>query len=106
MRNKIITIWKNKWKIFEGLYNRLFMKDSPEIRKIVKERLAICQSNKCGLYDAKGEGDNVVMKGKPACGGCGCNASIKASCMSCHCFLADIGQEPLWKAIETTGENV
>lgn len=84
-------IWKNKWLILEGLWNRFLGKH----RKIVKERLDICKT--CRFYDKKGESDPVVFKGLPACGVCGCHLLTLLSCVrGCNCSLEDIGEEPLW----------
>ena len=66
--------------------------------KVAQERKTICQSNKCGHYDKLGEGDKAYIKGKPACGICGCNIKFLINSMESHCSLQDIGQEPLWKA--------
>ena len=58
----------------------------------------ICEKNDCGFYDHTGTSENVFIKGEPACGGCGCNKKLKTHCLSCHCYLQDIGKLPLWDA--------
>jgi hypothetical protein len=67
--------------------------------------LEICQKNECGFYDHKGVSEKVLLKGQPACAGCGCNAKFKTHCLSCHCYLKDIGKVPLWGAVMTEEEE-
>jgi hypothetical protein len=94
-------IWKNRKKIIEGFYNaHLNFTDRELIDKVSNERLAICRSNQCGLYDQFGTGMHAVIKGKESCGGCGCLLKEKTSCLSCECFLSELGQEPLWKEVK------
>lgn len=62
------------------------------------ERTRICKSNKCGHYDKDGSGPNAFVKGKPACGVCGCNIKFLTSLPESTCSLQDIEQEPLWKS--------
>lgn len=100
LKEKIQKIWENKEKIAEGLFNE-WLSSSKEVKEEIDRRVAICQSNECGHYDAEGIGDNVVVQGKPACGVCGCNIPTKPACMSCTCSLVDIGKNPLWGAIMT-----
>lgn len=96
--NKLKRIWKNRRQIIEGFYNRyLNFRERKTIRKVSNERLEICRTNKCGLYDEFGIGMLSAIPGKESCGGCGCLLKEKTSCLSCECFLSELGQEPLWK---------
>ena len=59
-------LWKNKWKILEGLKNRIFKKQYVE--KIYQERLLICTI--CPHLDE--EGDKCYVPGTaPCCSKCG-----------------------------------
>lgn len=97
---KLKTAWRLRKEIAEGFLN-VYTSHSEDIQKTIDERVAICQSNVCGHYDAAGTGDNVFLKGQPACGLCGCNVPAKPSCLSCTCTLRDIGKMPLWEAVLT-----
>jgi hypothetical protein len=97
---KLQTVWRSKEKIAEGFYN-VYINHDTDIQKTIEERIAICESNQCGYYDAAGTGERVALKGQPACGLCGCNKKLKAGCLSCRCALADIGKIPLWEAVLT-----
>lgn len=90
--------WKNKGKIAEGFYN-VYVSQNKEIQAEILRRKAICESNVCGYYDAKGETEKVLLPGKPACSLCGCNIPAKPACMHCSCTLAEIGETPLWEGI-------
>lgn len=68
------------------------------MERIAEKRLKICQSNKCRLYDARGEFPITFVKGKPACGACGCNAKWLTHSLSSDCSLRFQGKEPLWVA--------
>jgi hypothetical protein len=102
-RENLLRIWKSKNQILEGIVNKVFKQD--HIEEIAKERLALCQSNVCGMYDADGSSERAVQKGQPACAGCGCNLDYKTRCMSCHCHLQDIGEHPLWVAVISPAEE-
>lgn len=96
MWKKLKRVVSNIGYIISGTWNTLF--PSLYVKNIAKKRSEICQKNTCGYYDKTGHGANVVLKGKPACGGCGCNEKIKTHCLSCECFLSELGLTPLWKA--------
>lgn len=93
-KENLLRIWKNKNQILEGIVNKVFTQD--HIEEIANERLAICESNLCGLYDKDGSSERAVVKGKASCAGCGCALEFKTRCLSCHCHLKDEGQHPLW----------
>jgi len=76
-------------KILNGVFNYFF---GSRIRR--RQRMAICTG--CEYYDQKGEGEKVVLKGKPACSICGCNVKLLTSCTDCVCSREDIGLTPLW----------
>lgn len=96
--NKLMTAWRNRSQIAEGVYNT-YIEHRAEIKEEAARRLAICESNVCGYWDATGTHEKLFVKGQPGCTGCGCNGALKTACMSCTCYLADIGKEPLWSAI-------
>lgn len=103
MGAKLKTIWKNRNKIFEGVWNTWFPKTF--IEKIAKRRTAICELNRCGFYDALGVSEKAVMKGKPTCSSCGCRIEYKTRVLSVYCSLGDIRQEPLWNIEMTEKEE-
>ena len=92
--HKIQEVWKNKWKILSGIWNSKF--GTKEIKSIAETRLSICQSNKCGFYDAEGKSENTFIKGEPACGVCGCNIKFLVNSLESKCSLQELGKEPLW----------
>lgn len=100
LKEKLQKAWDNRAQIAEGLYNT-YISHSQEIKDEAARRRSICQSNECGLYDVEGITEKVVVKGKESCAGCGCTLELKTHCMSCDCYLKDIGQEPRWIAILT-----
>ena len=84
-------LWENKWKILEGLNNRLFKKQY--IEKIYQERFFICSV--CPHFDEKG--DKCYVPGTaPCCSKCGCELATKLRSLSCGC-----GDEenPRWNAV-------
>jgi len=97
---KIQTAWKNKEDILEGFKNRTLKKE--HIEEIAAERLKICKSNVCGVYDPTGSSKKAVLKGTESCGDCGCNLSLKTRCLHCKCPLG------YWKAIidEETSQKI
>lgn len=96
--------WENKEAIAEGLYNT-YVSNNHAIKEEAARRLAICQANTCGFWDSTGTHQNLVVKGQPGCTGCGCNGQYKTAAMSSHCYLKDIGKEPLWDAIMTPDQE-
>ena len=99
----LLKVWKSKGQILEGIVNKVFKQD--HIEEISAERMSICASNLCGMYDADGSSERAVVKGKPACAGCGCSLELKTRCLSCHCHLKDLNQHPLWDMIVTPAEE-
>jgi hypothetical protein len=84
-------LWKNKWKILEGLLNRLF--PNAYVERIYKERLDICMQ--CPSLDL--DGDKCYVPGTaPCCGECGCELATKLRSLSSEC-----GDEknPKWHAV-------
>lgn len=103
LKEKIQKAWENKGTIIEGFYNA-YIASNKEIKEEAIRRLEICRTNNCGFYNPKGlnnEYMKAVFPGKESCGGCGCDAYAKCHAMSAHCFLKDIGKEPLWDSIMT-----
>lgn len=76
------------------MWNTLF--PSQYIKKIAITRGKICEG--CVHYDKYGESEKAFVKGKPACGICGCNIRLKTHCLSCDCALKDIQFIPWWKS--------
>lgn len=94
---RLKEVWQNKQKILQGISNYLLEKiGQGKASKMAKNRILICQSNKCGFYDKFGESSKVFIKGKPACGVCGCNIKLLTHSQDSKCSLWEIGQEPLW----------
>jgi len=102
-QENLLRIWKSKGQILEGIVNKVFKRE--HIEEIALERLALRESNVCGMYDADGSSERAVVKGKPACAGCGCQLEFKTRCMSCYCHLQDIGQHPLWVGVISPAEE-
>lgn len=102
-QENLIRIWKSKGQILEGVVNKVFA--NKDIEEIAKERQAICATNLCGYYDPDGSSERAAIKGEPACAGCGCSLNLKPFCLSCHCYLKDIGQHPLWEAVVSPVEE-
>jgi hypothetical protein len=98
--DKLAKAWQNRNQIAEGFYN-LYISHRESIKEEAARRLSICESNQCGYWDATGTHENLFVKGEPGCTGCGCNGKLKTACMSCHCYLRDIGKMPLWDAVMT-----
>jgi hypothetical protein len=77
MANKIIAIWKERKKIFEGMKNALIYDEYVE--DIAGQRLAVCndcehKGNKC-----------AVPKTGPCCNLCGCSLTFKTRSLSSAC---------------------
>lgn len=91
LKNNIISIWKSKGQIIEGITNSIFKKE--DVEEIAIHRLKICVA--CKLYDAEGTGC-MVPGTQPCCneklGGCGCSLSLKTRSLSSDC------PKGLWKA--------
>lgn len=83
-------IWKNKYKILEGLKNKLFKKQ--DVEDVAEFRMNICRG--CEHLDT--EGSNCTVPGtQPCCGKCGCSLSLKTRSLSLSCPL----DNPKWDAI-------
>lgn len=98
LKKNIITIWKNKGQILEGVMNSVFKKE--DVEEIATERMNICRN--CHLYDTQGYGC-LVPGTHPCCneknGGCGCSLEFKTRSLSSDCPLNK------WKAILTQEEE-
>lgn len=97
-----MTIWKNKWKILEGIwYNHIVFHFNKThwAKKLVEERRTICST--CKYLDRYGLSERVVLKGKPACSLCGCNIQEKTACLSCECPIEDF---PKWKGVKVKND--
>ncbi len=98
LRDILQKAWENKGDIVKGFYNA-YIHCTPELQAEAQKRIGICRQNTCGWWDEKGVMERTVLKGQEACGGCGCQLQAKAHNMQLQCYLGDIGQEPLWKAV-------
>jgi hypothetical protein len=105
LKEKLQAAWNNRGQISEGFYNA-YVSCGEEIKQEALRRLEICRSNKCGFHDATGKSEKAVFKGKESCGGCGCDLWAKVHAMSAHCYLKDIGQEPLWEDIVSRDQEL
>ncbi len=99
---KLLTIWKNKWKIVEGIRYTWF--PNKYVEAIAQKRVAICKTNQCGHYEEKGVSDICVKKGSGCCNLCGCNDFYKGRSLSSACSLKEQGKYPLWD-VEMTEEE-
>lgn len=97
---KLNKIWKSRYKILEGIwYNHIvffFNKTHWAFREVNKRR-NIC--SECPNLDKEGVGENVVIRGKPNCGVCGCVITELTACLSCKCSLSEIEESPKWDSI-------
>lgn len=90
----LITIWKEKGNIIEGIRNSIFTRQDVEI--IADKRMETC--NFCEHIDHKG--DNCLAPGtQPCCAKCGCKLSWKTRSLSSECPLGK------WKAEVTQQEE-
>jgi hypothetical protein len=97
-RKKLLEIFQNRGKIWEGLRNKYFKKE--HVEAVYEERMEICRS--CNNYDVTGSG--CALPGtQPCCnentGGCGCSLSIKLRSLSTDCPLGK------WKALMSQKEE-
>lgn len=101
LRKNILTIWKNKNAIIEGIKNSVFKIE--DVEQIATYRLDVCKG--CSLYDESGEGC-MVPGTSPCCnilkGGCGCSLSFKTRALSSACPHPD---GPKWEAELTEDEE-
>lgn len=98
IKENLITIWKNKGQILEGITNNIFKKE--DVEAIALFRMNICQG--CTLYDFAGTGC-MVPGTNPCCnqdlGGCGCSLNFKTRSLSSSCPLGK------WEAELTQDEE-
>lgn len=83
---KIKKIWKNKFKILEGMwFNHIvfFFNKKHWALKLVKNRREICKA--CPHLDKEGKSEEVIIPGFPACGICGCNIKEMTASLSYSC---------------------
>lgn len=95
--NKLKKVWKSKTKILEALwFNHVIFLINPRhwAKREVLKRRDVCKG--CPFIDKEGKGENIVIKGKPGCGICGCNIYELTACISCDCSYEE---SPKWKAL-------
>lgn len=98
LSKNVLTIWKNKGLILEGVINNIFKKE--DVEEIAQHRMQIC--NECALLDVQGDG--CMVKGtQPCCderkGGCGCSLGFKTRSLSSECPLKK------WEAVLSEEEE-
>ncbi len=103
LKEKLQIAWENRSKIAEGLYNTYISHDA-DIKTEAARRLSLCKENLCGFWD-EGTNSRLMVKGKGGCILCRCEGEYKTHCMSCHCSLKDIGEEPRWEALLTKEQD-
>ena len=93
----LISIWKNKGKILEGIKNSIFKKK--HVEEIAAERLELCKA--CPHIDTKGTTCDVPGTA-PCCGLCGCTLYLKTRSLSSDCPLEF---NKRWEAVLTEEEE-
>lgn len=89
-------IWKEKFKIIDGVIHAIFK--NKKVEAIAEYRLSLCKT--CPLIDI--EGDHCEVKGtQPCCGECGCSLKLKLRSMSSRC---DKPGDSRWPELETKEE--
>jgi hypothetical protein len=97
MAKTLMEVFHNRKKIFEGIKNSIFTKDTVE--KIAHERALVCRD--CPEKDIKG--DKCFVPGTaPCCGVCGCKLAWKLRALSEECPHPN---GPKWPAILTPEEE-
>jgi hypothetical protein len=101
LKKNILTIWKNKGQILEGIKNSVFVKE--DVETIAQQRMQIC--NDCALLNMQGDG--CMLPGtQPCCdetkGGCGCSLKLKTRSLSSSCPHPD---GPKWGAVMNENEE-
>ena len=87
----LLTVWKNRDQILEGILNKIFTKE--HVEEVALERLAICRE--CEFY-----GNACLLPGtEPCCSICGCCLELKTRSLSSDC------PEHKWDAIMTEEEE-
>ena len=76
----IITIWKEKGKIMEGILNYIFTRE--DVEDVARERMTIC--TECEHLDKIGKSCEVRGT-KPCCALCGCSLRFKIRSLSSDC---------------------
>ena len=90
----VIKIWKEKDKILEGIFNKIFKK--ADVEHIAAERMEICST--CPELDTEGSKCMVPGTG-PCCGLCGCSLSLKTRALSASC------DDKRWEAVLSENEQ-
>ena len=97
VKNKLVQLYKNKGKIYEGLKNSIKKNDFVEI--VATARFEICKT--CPHIDLKG--DNCMVPGtQPCCSKCGCSLGMKTRSLSSDCGDEEL---PRWFAVLSQEEE-
>lgn len=98
LKENLITIWKNKGQILEGITNNIFKQE--DVEAVAQVRMNVCQG--CTLYDIEGTGC-IAPGTQPCCnkdkGGCGCSLKFKVRSLSSDC------PKGKWEAVMTQAEE-
>ena len=90
----IITIWKEKGKIMEGILNYIFTRE--DVEDVARDRMKVCKE--CDKIDLKGKTCEVYGT-KPCCSLCGCSLRFKTRALSSDC------PEGKWESLMTQQEE-
>ena len=78
--NNLINAFGNLDKIYEGIKNKVFVKE--DVEQIANIRWNICTN--CDFFDTKGT-HCAVPGTQPCCADCGCILNLKVRSLSSHC---------------------
>ena len=78
--NNLINAFGNLDKIYEGIKNKVFVKE--DVEQIANIRLNICTN--CDFFDTKGT-HCAVPGTQPCCADYGCILNLKVRSLSAHC---------------------
>jgi hypothetical protein len=93
MKN-LLTIWKHKGQILEGIRNNIFKQE--DVEEVAAYRNEVC--GRCSFVDHTGHA--CAMPGsQPCCAECGCALVLKTRAMTASC------PRGYWEAILTDAEE-
>ena len=83
----LLSIWKSRNQILEGIANSVFKKE--DVEEVSRERMKICESCPSGLYAISGAEACSIPFSHPCCneakGGCGCSLYVKTRSLATSC---------------------
>ena len=83
--NNLINAFGNLDKIYEGIKNKVFVKE--DVEQIANIRWNICTN--CDFFDTKGT-HCAVPGTQPCCADCGCILNLKVRSLSLQCSHSSI----------------